>query len=179
MKTFGNIIDERDGHSYRTVQVGEQTWMADDLLYRVKNSNFMSNTCLTDPLATPSLGYRHWSDVMDSVYQGGCGNGVLCSVKEPHRGICPEGWHIPSKSDWDELWETVGKKTEAILPKAKNGTDEYGLRLYDNYYYSSTETSETRMYYLIFYTYGATVDTFWKDGQFPGPPVRCLKDYMP
>jgi uncharacterized protein (TIGR02145 family) len=54
------------------------------------------------------------------------------------RGICPEGWHLPSVEDWDVLLEAVGGKEEANENlKSKtgwdtvgvfgNGTDKYGF----------------------------------------------------
>ncbi len=174
LKQYGKITDERDGNVYRTVNVGEQTWMADDLLYKVSSSGLSTNTSPTDPFATPSLVYYHWSDVMDSVYQGGCGDEVLCSVVEPHRGICPEGWHIPSISDWEKLLTFVGGVKEKYQPKSMDGTDEYGLSMRHSYYTSSTEVSTDRMYYLIFSAHGPSLNMYWKI--FSYHVVRCLKD---
>ena len=73
-------------------------------------------------------------------------NSTSCSnqIKSPHRGICPEGWHIPSSEDWGKLSRYVDgtsgtnagyeSTTAGKYLKAKsgwnsngNGTDDYGF----------------------------------------------------
>jgi uncharacterized protein (TIGR02145 family) len=55
-----------------------------------------------------------------------------CSIDKPHRGICPEGFHIPDDDDWNELMEAVGGQATAAKKLraadgwyGKEGTDEY------------------------------------------------------
>ena len=64
----------------------------------------------------------------------GCGDSYGCSASGNVRGICPEGWHLPSKSEFETLIATVGGE-EVVANKLKstsgwdngNGTDDYGF----------------------------------------------------
>jgi uncharacterized protein (TIGR02145 family) len=67
-----------------------------------------------------------------------CSYGTSCGSKitHPHRGICPQGWHIPSNGDWDELTDYVGSYAGTKLKSASGwepysgvpaGTDEFGF----------------------------------------------------
>ena len=101
---YGTVTDERDGRVYKTVKVGLQTWMAENLALEYGN------------VPVDSLGgFYTWADAMDSaaVYtQGkGCGYGDRCSVSGKVRGICPEGFHLPSQKEWEELIAVVGGKS--------------------------------------------------------------------
>ena len=61
-------------------------------------------------------------------------NSSICErqIQSPHRGICPDGWHIPSQADWGVM--TEGKKLKAASGwnnrsdgTSGNGTDDYGF----------------------------------------------------
>ena len=54
-----------------------------------------------------------WSAVMDSAATWsdngkGCGYGVVCSPTFPVRGVCPAGWHVPTRDEVIELLDAVG-----------------------------------------------------------------------
>ena len=99
--TLNAFTDKRDGEVYRVVKFGDQVWMADDLRYK-------------DAEASPILIRRGWkyfenemlysyAAVMDDL---SC-ESSLCEVTYPHRGICPEGWHVPEDSEWETLAKTM------------------------------------------------------------------------
>ena len=76
-----------------------------------------------------------WGAAMDSagVFSSdahNCGYGNECAVSRQVRGICPEGWHIPSKSEWDDLLagieEEHGGGTAATMLKSQKGWDPAG-----------------------------------------------------
>ena len=101
----GTLVDERDGKNYRTVTIGSQTWMAENLDFKVPDSycyNDMDTNCtMYGRLYT-------WAVAMDSVgrYSAngvGCGYDKLCAPAYPVKGVCPNGWHIPSYGDWQTL----------------------------------------------------------------------------
>jgi len=111
-----------DINNYRTVEIGTQTWMAENLDYNASGSkcynNLDSNCDLYGRL-------YEWSTAM---YLPGC-NTISCldQIQSPHRGICPEGWHIPSKAEWEELMSAVGGRNSAGAKlKAKTGWSDCG-----------------------------------------------------
>lgn len=132
---FGELLDARDGEKYKTVVIGEQTWMAENLRY---NSNYRdelsgdsveTSWCHSLDVGCTSwyhtyeqgcaLGrYYSWSGVMDSsgVASGtpsGCGVNNSCRVNSRIQGVCPAGWHLPDSSEYNELVNYihyVGKK---------------------------------------------------------------------
>ena len=116
---YGTLTDSRDGQTYKTVKIGGQVWMAENLNY-------------ADSVKTPSLKGKSWCNANDSdncVKYGrlytwaaaidsvklytetsmDCGYyGQACALPDLVQGICPTGWHLPSKSDWDALITAVG-----------------------------------------------------------------------
>ena len=130
---YGSLIDERDGHVYKTVVIGNQTWMAENLRYAdsVSYPGLLGrNWCVIDKKnSSATCGpsndrFYTWSAAMDSVgtfstKAKGCGMGSSCSPEYPVRGICPEGWHLPSKDEWEELINYAGGQDSAgILLKS-------------------------------------------------------------
>jgi uncharacterized protein (TIGR02145 family) len=85
--------------TYETVTIGEQTWMAENLNYEAEGSkcynNLESNCDIYGRL-------YNWATAM--ALDASC-NSTSCSnlIESKHRGICPEGWHIPSYAEWDAL----------------------------------------------------------------------------
>ena len=112
--SYGEIIDERDGQIYKTVLIGEQLWMAENLNYRylVKTaSEDSSSFCGSDNCTIYGRRYL-WSAAMDSVALfskngKGCGNGRSCNYIKPVRGVCPEHWHLPDSTEWSILINSV------------------------------------------------------------------------
>jgi len=113
----GTLIDSRDGQEYRTVKIGTQTWMAENLNYDEVEGGYDYNS---------SLCYD------DSVVN--CDNyGRLYSEYEAN-SVCPRGWRLPSDKDWDTLITvTGGEKVAGKKLKSKDGwdendgTDDYGF----------------------------------------------------
>lgn len=139
----GELFDDRDGNIYKTVTIGTQTWMAENLRYRYQqpteeldSSSFCYNETVED---CDKYGrYYLWSAAMDSAgyftNDGlGCGNGVYCEPTYPVQGLCPDGWHLPSETEAEILLEyTLSKSDGGHSLKATDGwfipgTDEYGF----------------------------------------------------
>ncbi len=137
--TTGTVKDT-DGKVYRTVAINDQLWMAENLNKDIDNSfcyNNVSENC-------DMYGRLYsWSGAMDSagVYSTngkGCGLESDCTPTYPVRGICPEGWHLPSSEEFLALLSYAGGgataghklKSRTGWESNKNGTDEYGFTLY-------------------------------------------------
>jgi uncharacterized protein (TIGR02145 family) len=123
--------------SYKTVRIGDQTWMAENLNYVVEGSKCYSNSSANcDKYGS----LYNWATAM--ALPSSCNSGSCSSqIQSPHRGICPLGYHIPSQSEWNTLSSYVQSTSgcdgcDAKLLKATSGwnksdgssgnsTDEY------------------------------------------------------
>ena len=111
---YGTLTDERDGQTYKTVKIGEQVWMAENLNYNYDWGTAKSFCYEDDSTNCTKYGrlYR-WSAVMDSAglfsANGiGCGVKKECTPQSPIQGVCPEGWHVPSSEEFTILLKAVG-----------------------------------------------------------------------
>lgn len=123
--------EDVDGNVYDTVRVGTQTWISQDL--KVKHSpNGYALQEFRPGLEEPSYltyGGKTLYNAMAAQYGASSGNGHV-------RGLCPEGWHLPSRDEWQvlsdyvtthpELWSTSGTVSRALAsqqwPSAENPT---------------------------------------------------------
>ena len=120
------FTDARDGKTYRTVKIGSQIWMAENLNYDY-NQNTAKSYCFNnsaDSCAKYGRLYT-WAAAMDSAAMfsengKGCGDGKTCSATKPVRGGCPEGWHLPSLEEWYAL--------ETYVADNSNGGVGYALK---------------------------------------------------
>ena len=120
----GTFVDGRDGRSYRFVVIGEQTWMAENLNFGTKiplaenqgtaTASSARKYCPGDSTALcESLGALYqWHSAM--AFVGDCDRyplGCEAKIGSPHRGICPEGWHVPTREEWMKLQRFAETKT--------------------------------------------------------------------
>ena len=180
------FTDPRDGKVYRTVKIGDQIWMAENLNFDCPGSKYYDN----DPENAEKYGRLYnW---------------------EMANEICPPGWHLPSREEWQTLVNFAGgDRVAGEKLKAKNswnddnkgkpgcGTDDFGFsalaggdalssgRFYriGDYccWWSANEckhlepNNERRAYTLYIYNYGKST----YEGQSQKPlllSVRCLQD---
>lgn len=136
------MIDSRDNQTYKTVTIGTQTWMAENLNYAY-NEGSAKSYCYNDEESYCDIYGRLylWSAAMDSAAifstnGAGCGYGKECSPSGSVRGVCPEGWHLPNAKEWRTLIDAVGgenvagiklKSTSGWANSASGGNDEYGF----------------------------------------------------
>ena len=149
----GNVVDMRDTTNYKTVGIGNQVWMSEnvrnffynvDLCFLQEAANCMYNGA-TMPIYV-ALDGRLITDsaTFANPPKGLCGGSKLdnCVLKDEHQGICPHGFHIPSWSEFQELIEFVdlfnGSESVATSLKSKsgwadtkkNGTDRFGFNAF-------------------------------------------------
>lgn len=213
--SFGHMTDERDDQVYKTVKINNREWMAENLnlRYLQPTDSLDSSSFCYDNSADNCEKYGRlyiWSAAMDSagLYStGSIGNGIgtLCSAVYPIRGICPEGWHLPSEYEWNELGS---KANEGVTLRStydweySNGTDDFsftalpaGLAVNGKYQYlhtsaifwSSTEayglgTDKTASYNAFFLRLEYVSNkreslVLHSTGKHQAFSVRCLKDY--
>jgi len=125
------LIDPRDGRRYPTVQIDDQCWMARNLDHgrevadaRPEDPEAAEKTCYdNDPESCRVYGGLYtWGEAMQ-------GDGTPGA-----RGICPAGWHLPSREEWEALARHLGPKTAGEQLKARedhepayDGTDAVGF----------------------------------------------------
>ncbi|QQS06653.1 MAG: chitobiase/beta-hexosaminidase C-terminal domain-containing protein [Fibrobacterota bacterium] len=128
--TYGSLTDSRDSKVYKTVKIGSQTWMAENLNYQVDGSWCYANK----PESCIKYGRLYsWSATMglDTVYNSTNWNGA-----SPQQGNCPSGWHVPSDAEWTVLKNYAGGDSTAGMKLkstsgwdySSDGTDNYGFR---------------------------------------------------
>lgn len=146
---IGSLTDSRDGQTYKTVTIGTQTWMAENLNYAYLLSTEELDSCSYCYWNKTSNCEKYgrlymWSAAMDSAgifstNGKGCGFETTCSPTYPVRGVCPSGWHLPTTAEFDSLLVAVGGKRDADSKlqstsgwddydgKKRNGTDDYSF----------------------------------------------------
>ena len=111
----GTLTDERDGQTYKTLKIGNQIWMAENLNYANKSSDGLdsSSFCYNDSLEyCEKYGRLYtWAAAVDSLALFsqncmGCGyESSYSSFNNVVRGVCPDGWHLPTSTEWGTLYE--------------------------------------------------------------------------
>jgi hypothetical protein len=109
---YRDLVDVRDGHTYKILDMGSQTWMAENLDYAPAGGNF-SCVSYTDYSDCPSSGRVYdWATVMriDPAFDSSAYNGSDAG----QQGICPVGWHVPSIAEWTKLTDTIIGSSTAV-----------------------------------------------------------------
>ena len=134
---YSNLIDSRDGQSYRTIQIGSQIWMAENLNYR-RDSSWCFAASIDSCIKYGRL--YQWASAMDT---STIFNSAIFTHVNPYKGICPISWHLPSDSEYGALIKYSDSSKSAINLKSTTGwnslggTDTFGFRALPAYSSSS------------------------------------------
>ena len=141
--------------TYKTVKIGTQTWMAQNLNYPASGSK-----CYDDQTSNCDTYGRLYDWATAMALPSSCNSSNCASqIKTKHKGICPDGWHIPSNEElgtlvkyvdpnWSSDYSNVaGTKLKAKTswndynsicgPRSGNGTNDYGFSALPGGYGSS------------------------------------------
>jgi uncharacterized protein (TIGR02145 family) len=110
----GLIFDQRDGQYYGTVKIGNQWWMSQNLNFEPydENKDVVRKHCYARDCADRFP----WCNVLGGLYS------VHHATREDFygdvKGICPTGWHMPSRKEWEKLIGTIGgwDQVDKLLP---------------------------------------------------------------
>jgi uncharacterized protein (TIGR02145 family) len=173
----GTFTDSRDGKKYKTVKIGEQIWM-------VENLNFNANG---------SVCYENESENCEKY-------GRLYNWNTARKS-CPQGWHLPSDGEWTALMDFVGDLstagTKLKTASGWDGTDVYGFAALPGGYgdpygtffddgryglwWSDTKSGDNAWYRHMgsgfegVNRFNGGVDGYYHDNNFL-LSVRCIKD---
>ena len=194
----GTFIDERDGHEYKWVKIGNQTWMAENLAYKTNEGSWV---------------YNNDNSLVDEF-------GRLYTYRVANIA-CPEGWHLPtlcmdlsdpSKCEWYQLikyisdsiwsknklfnWGSAGTylKTNSQWAEDESGTNDFGFSAlpggagiiynqeaqfnylyYHGYWWSSSEYSESDGYSISLYSNSIGINQYHFNKNFAFS-IRCIKE---
>ena len=82
--SYGELLDKRDNHVYRTIVISNHVWTAQNMDFKVDSDSAIASWCYNnDPQNCEKYGRLYTWDAAQKV--------------------CPEGWHLPSSEDWTEL----------------------------------------------------------------------------
>ncbi len=183
-----------EGKTYNTVQIGNQCWLKENLNVgmRIDGSQSPSDNatiekyCYDDNESNCNTygGLYNWNEAMQYSTTAGA------------RGICPEGWHLPTNEEYQTLELSVGKNSNTLKAIGQGsgngaGTNSSGFstllagdRDYegdfynlggDAYFWSSSVINSTHASYIFMVSYDGNITfyNFYKDYGFS---VRCIKD---
>lgn len=149
-------VTDHEGNVYNTVQIGDQCWTRENM--RCKTTPKNPNVPMESPYSTYSnykpyfytspasdsvrlfaYGYLYnWAAAMDTT-----ATATITASFTNRRGICPEGWHVPSLAEWDTLVAYVGSQADYRC----NGNANYLARaLADQYTWQQYTSSCTPGY---------------------------------
>ncbi|MEA3494701.1 MAG: FISUMP domain-containing protein [Bacteroidota bacterium] len=108
-QTTRTFTDSRDSKVYKTIKIGEQWWMSENLAYAPSNGNYWAYD--NNDANVETYGYLYdW---------------------ETAKKVCPTGWHLPTDDEWKELEMTLGMSQAEADDTGGRGTDE-GSKLAGN-----------------------------------------------
>ena len=116
---YETFTDARDGETYRTVKIGNQIWMVDNLRFKTEESfapgNDETNVAKYGRLYTWTAALGIPSEFSEQSLAKDLHMYHDIRENNNYQGIAPEGWHIPSYKEWEQLLEN--------LPKNSNGDE--------------------------------------------------------
>ena len=162
---YGELADNRDGQTYKTVKIGDQWWMAENLNYETDSSFCYKDS---DEYCEKYGRLYTWDAVVD---------------------VCPDGWRLPSKVEWETLFDAVGGRATAgkMLKSTSGGKGGYRVKgggyLYEgaHTFFRSSTVSSTEINngpYCAFLDFNADYAAGMSSDDYNnyGFSVRCVKD---
>jgi uncharacterized protein (TIGR02145 family) len=200
---YGKMSDQ-DGNTYRTIKIGTQTWMAENL----RTTKFRNGEAIpevTDKAAWEALStgaYCNYGNTNNSDTIGTFGRLYNGYALSDSRNIAPNGWHLPTDEEWSTLitylgddtvagsklketdtthWESPNKGTSnesgfTALPGGYRNVDGtfFSMGYYTQWWSSSEDNSGNTKLRSMVY-FSNEIGTGYVDKSF-GFSVRCIKD---
>jgi len=201
----GPNITDSEGNSYKTVTIGTQQWMAENL----KVTKYNDGTAIpniTDITQWSNLTTGAWSyhnnDSANNAKYGKLYNWYAVSpTTNGNKNVCPTSWHVPTDAEWTVLTDylgglTAGGKMKEVGTTSWNSpnTDATNTSLFsalpggsrdsggnydyfgnNGFWWSSTEVN-TYSAWFRYLSYNYGIAVRANDIKIDGLSVRCLRD---
>jgi len=120
-KDKDEVVKDADGNEYQIVEIGSQTWTAENLkATKLNDGTPISNvTAKTEWASLNAPGYCWYDNSADNK----AGHGALYNFHAVSTGkLCPQGWHVPTDADWLALENHLGGEVVAGGKMKETGT---------------------------------------------------------
>ena len=200
-------VTDIDGNIYKTIQIGDQVWMAENL----KVSHFRNGEPIAH--AKSKIEWARYGEGIFTIFPQWASPGFDSSNEKIHgklynwhavndaRGLAPEGWHIPTKEEWEQLANYLGKDGGNKLKSTTDwtatkyelspGSNKTGFNAYPSgglsgvgsfgafttkcYFWSSTKAGNTNGWHFFLSSSGGSL-TKATESMVSGNSVRCIKN---
>jgi Fibrobacter succinogenes major domain (Fib_succ_major). len=123
--TYGSMTDQ-DGNFYKTVTIGTQTWMAENL--RTMKYNDGTNI----PLVTSGIAWNNLNTGAYCNYNNTTNSDTIATYGRLYNWyavntgkLAPKGWHVPTQEEWDNLMTDLGGENKAWLKLKEVGEEHW------------------------------------------------------
>ncbi len=143
--TTSETVTDINGNTYTTVTIGTQTWLSSNL----KATKYNDNTAIPNQTVNAT-----WGALTSAAYSDHGNNSANVAtygrlynyyVVESAKNVCPTGWHVPSKAEWETLRNFVsvnsGKKLKGTgtWSPFDNGTNDFGFNAVGSSYRNGSQ----------------------------------------
>jgi len=126
---FGECIKDIDGNTYKTVTIGTQTWMAENLkVIKYNDGTAIPNVTENSQWQKNTTGawcsYNN-SDSLGKIYGKLYNWYAVSPTTNGNKNVCPTGWHVPNNIEWDQLIKLLGGDTIAGAKLKEIGSNNW------------------------------------------------------
>jgi len=107
------FVDTRDGHAYKTVKIGNQIWFAENFAYITTNTLYPTAEKSSFSPYTYVYGYEGENVKEAKATDSYKKFGALYNRQAAY-DLCPEGWHLPTVEEWQELELFIGMTQDQV-----------------------------------------------------------------
>jgi uncharacterized protein (TIGR02145 family) len=185
------FTDNRDGTTYKSVKIGNQCWMAENLRYGTFIESNLPNDNQSDDGSYEYYAYNNNESNVDQfggLYQWG---EIMNYNEYPEsRGLCPEGWHMPSEDEWNQLVIYLGGNAvagdhliadgstgfEAVFAGERNNESGSFSSFGQKAGFWSSTNKDASEAFGVYINDGFSGAYFEFDSRQVGKSVRCIRD---
>lgn len=198
------VVTDQEGNRYNTITIGNQVWMAENLRTTILNDGseipLVENADIWSNLTSPGYCWYNNDEASFKDAYGALYNGYTIITEK----LCPSGWHIPERQDWQALRNFLGDSTAVGGKLKESGTIHWlspntgadnssgftgrgsGIRYFEGTFssilsfsslWSSTITQTDELWYTGLFYAGADFLMDHRNEKY-GFSVRCLKNQV-